>query len=308
MVFASIDVGSNAVRMLIADHEKGAFRRLRYERVTTRLASTGPGGTLTGESRSRTLRALADYSRILAGFGVASVKAVGTSALREAAGVSEFVAEVFEKTGIRIEVISPRKEAELTAKGVCRFLPGLSDALILDIGGGSTEWITIGEGRLLACGSIPVGVVKLSTAAEGLDETAARRLLDAKCSCFAGELRRQAAPLPERASFVLTGGTGSALACLDLGLENYDHGLIHGRVIAVERLREIFERLKGLGIEERKHLRGLPPDRADLIIPGAGLTIYVMAAFPFDSLTVSDTGLPEGLLIELSEKTGDEQV
>lgn len=296
-VLAGIDVGSNAVRMLIAESD-GEFRRLSYLRRTTRLGSFS-GGEITEKSLRLTIETLLDYKKEFSPFKPQDIKAVGTSALREARNSSPVLKKIEEKTGIRIEVLQPEEEARLTALGVISFLkPASPFSLIVDMGGGSTEWTLMKNKEILKCGSIPVGVVKLWDKIKDLPGW--EKTLDRELSLFSEKVRREISPEKEF-QLIQTGGTASTLASIDLGLSSYDHGKIQGHMISLSKLETLFTKLKGLSIPERMKIPGLPADRADLIMPGTGLTITIMKAFSIDRVTISDTGLPEGIIISLLE-------
>jgi len=300
-VYASIDAGANAVRMLIADFdpEKGraGFKRLRYERRTTRLGSF-EGGSLSENRMRATLETLKEYCQIISDYAPDRVRAVGTSAFREAPNSKDLLREVFYETGIRIEVISPEREARLTALGVAYFLPDLpAHALILDVGGGSTEWVLLKEKTLIKWGSIPVGVVKLWDRIKGLSDW--EGVLEKELSAFSFTLKENFPSLPEDSlTLIETGGTASTIAMMDLELPRYEHERIHGHRVGIERLKELYRKIKKTPLAERALLKGLPPDRADLIMPGIGLTIITMEMFGMNGIVISDTGLPEGIIIE----------
>jgi len=309
--YAAIDAGSNAIRMLIGDFdpEKGraGFKRVLYERRTTRLGAM-EAGRVSRKSMDATLHAFKEYCRIISLHEPALIKAVGTSAIREALNSKDLLREVFYETGIRVEPISPEREANLTALGVACFLPTLPpSSLILDIGGGSTEWVLLKEKTLLndrgtglaRWGSIPVGVVKLWDRIKGAADW--EGVLRGELSLFSSALKEAVSSLPVDAlSLVETGGTASTIAMMDLELDGYEHERIHGHSVSLEKLRDIYGRIKKLPLPERKRLRGLPPDRADLIMPGIGLTIIIMEVFGVNRITVSDAGLPEGIIIDVS--------
>ncbi len=296
-VFASIDVGSNSVRMLIAGKEDGEIKRLRYERRTTRLAKGFPGGNqISLENAELTAKALREYLEVLSGYQLEGFRAVGTSALREAVNGREITEYLEREAGFKIDVICVEEEARLSAKGVTGFLD-INTAMILDIGGGSTEWIIWSGRKLVKSGSIPVGVVKLAgmcappgfpcpKAIASIEDASARII--SKTGSY------------EKGAFVLTGGTASTLAMVDLALESYNHGLVQGHRVNMDRLHEIYGMIDRTPVTERDSIKGLPADRADLIMPGVSLTINIMVAGGFRELTVSGTGLPEGIILELT--------
>jgi exopolyphosphatase/guanosine-5'-triphosphate,3'-diphosphate pyrophosphatase len=242
----------------------------------------------------------------MASYGVSHVKAVGTSALREAENSGEFVEKAFHETGIRIEVISGMREAELTAKGVLLDFKGTTGPLIIDIGGGSTEWI-IHKGESPVCGSLFLGVVTLLERFIKTDPPSPHEI-----ASVIREIDSQLLPLKSEISgrsmhvtdFIGTGGTITTLAALDLGLKEYDHEKVHMHGISLDRLYHLRDMLLSLPLSRRKDITGLEKERADLIIPGILLTIRFMEFLGFGMVTVSDCGLLEGLLKEMNDESG----
>lgn len=307
MLAAAIDVGSNTLRLLIGDVRDNGLTRVHADRAVTRLAEgIRSSGTLRQENMRRSVAVLEDFSRSVAEHGVTRVKAVGTSALRDASNSREFRDMVLEKTGIGIEIISGTREAELTVRGILSGeTEGDAPSLIVDIGGGSTEWILSRNASSPVCGSLPVGVVNLS---EGFirtdppssgDMAAVNREIDAHFKSLKKEIADQAVPVQD---FVGTGGTITTLAAIDLGLEEYDPDKVDMHTIPLQRLLRLKDMLVSLPVERRRDIRGLDPERADLIIPGILLTISLMEFFSFPMLTVSDHGLLEGLIREMDDE------
>jgi exopolyphosphatase/guanosine-5'-triphosphate,3'-diphosphate pyrophosphatase len=218
---------------------------------------------------------------------------------------------VLDKTGIQIEVIPGEREAELTLKGVLfsfhDICPGRSiSGFIVDIGGGSTEWILYGD-ELLEMGSIPVGVIKLTRQFIKTDPVSRSDIADMDSeivSLLQGLKPRVGNYINRDMRFIGTAGTFTTIASVDLGLEAYSRDKIHLHRISLEKLRAMSEKLLPLPLEKRKKVEGLDPERADLIIPGLQFTIKVMDFFRFDELTVSDYGLLDGLLSEIKETVG----
>ncbi|MDP2166769.1 MAG: hypothetical protein Q8J64_00365 [Thermodesulfovibrionales bacterium] len=308
---SSIDIGSNSVRLLIGTVESGRINDIRHERIITRLASgLGASGLLGRPNMQKTLQALKGFLKITGQYGVRHIKAVGTSALREAKNSAEFVENVSAATGIKIEVISGRREAELTAKGVLRgCAPGHNSLhLIIDIGGGSTEWIYSKGRKVIAAGTVPVGVVKLHEKHMRSDppSTADISSLDRDLDGASAEIKENVGDLfGEGVVLIGTAGTATTLAAIDLSLAVYDRQKVHMHKMSLRRLRALSETLTGLPLEARAGVRGLEPGRADLIIPGIHFTIKLMEKLGIKGIVISDHGLLEGALLELSEEVRD---
>lgn len=307
---AAVDVGSNTIRMLIGEVQKTTLSRLVSERVITRLAEgIRDSGALGRESMQRSISALRSFSSTIREYDVSRVGAVGTSALRDALNSHEFIDTVLRETGIQIEIISGTREAELTSKGVLLGFEGdHPPLLVIDIGGGSTEWIFLrADGtESPSYGSLNVGVINLLerfVKTDPLSESDLKRLheeIDSHLSPL-GFPRKAAMSSSSFARLVGTGGTITTLASLALGLATYDHERIHMHRITIDNLYNLRALLLSLPFSKRREIKGLEPGRADLIIPGILLTIRFMDFFGFQEITVSDCGLLEGLLKEMNE-------
>lgn len=315
-VLASIDVGSNTIRLLVGKVLGDRIVDSYYDRKITRLGDMLRHSQRLGDKEmDASLAAIEGFSSVIARSGVQKLRAVATSALREASNADLFVRRVSEITGIRIEVISGEQEAALTLKGIIfalRRLQGKPESvLVLDIGGGSTEWMFVrnmrSAGDLISraeIGSIPAGVIKLVRDYVKNDpimdsdinalNAAVVSILD-DIGTLIGQL------LSKNTSFIGTAGTFSTIASIDLGLETYSRERMHLHSVPFSRLNRMWEILRALPIEKRKSVPGLEPERADLIIPGLHFTISVMRHFGFRKLIASEYGLLEGVLLELKE-------
>lgn len=305
MLLSSIDVGSNTIRLLIGRVENRKIARLRTGMVITRLAAgIGETGLLNADNMEKSVSVLKAFSDIISAYGISHIRAVGTSALREAKNSEEFMQRVLSETGINIEVISGEEEAEITARGVIFDLPETDSSLIVDIGGGSAEWIFCENSFPLRMGTIPTGVVKLFDNHIKSDPPSKDDIISLRgeTEIILSALKVKIGHLmSNRTVFIGTAGTITTLASIDIGLESYDHEKIHRHNISLDKLYDISGRLISIPLSERKEIFGLEPERADLIIPGILFTINIMELFGFDNIFVSDNGLLEGALIKLSE-------
>ncbi|MFZ3122258.1 MAG: Ppx/GppA phosphatase family protein [Thermodesulfovibrionales bacterium] len=306
MLLSSIDVGSNTIRLFIGRVENRKIIRLRTGMVITRLAAgIGETGLLNADNMEKSVSVLKAFSDIISVYGISHIRAVGTSALREAKNSEEFMRRVLSETGINIEVISGEEEAELTAKGVLFDLEKRDASFIVDIGGGSTEWIFCRNSSPTELGTIPTGVVRLSDNHIKSDPPSKADILSLKKesdTVLSGLKTQMGHLINSRTVFIGTAGTITTLASIDIGLEVYDHEKIHRHNISLKKLYDISRRLISIPLSERKKMIGLEPERADLIIPGILFTINIMELFGFDNILVSDNGLLEGALIKLSER------
>jgi len=259
-------------------------------------------GRLGGQAKEETLEVLLSYKQIADDLGVSKITAAGTGALREARNASDFLQMVRQQTGINVEIISGQAEAELTALGVTRSLPETGEALILDIGGASTELAAVRKGQIRFRHTVAQGVVKLLEQYVTGDPPGHQELdaLEQASRSVSDELKSNMLDhmiIENETTFISTAGTPTTLAAIDLGLKEYDHALVHGHRMTIKRLEVMLAALAYVPISERIRMGCLEPKRADLIIPGLTLTIGIMKSFGFHEMTVSDQGLLEGLLL-----------
>ncbi len=320
MRYASIDAGTNTFRLLIAEADgRGNLKPLLYKRAITRLGGsyTEEGG-INKASAERAIRVLEGFSREIARSGVKDVHATATSVVRRAVNRPWFLDEVLRRTGIRLSVITGDEEARLSLIGV---LSVLKDAphmrLIMDIGGGSTEFIAAEGAALAGAWSMEMGVVHLTERHLKSDPLKGPEIsgMEAEIKGVMGELKarmeRDGAD-PEDFSAgrgtVLAGtaGTITTLAAIDLDLRAYDAGKVNNYALTKKRVAEIYRHLAGLTLKEREGILSLEKGREDLIVAGAAITLLSMDAFGFDSIKVSDAGLLEGIIIDRASRAGKE--
>lgn len=302
MLSAAIDVGSNTIRILIGSVKDRKVHRIFSDRAVTRLAQgLNERGYLREENIESSVKVMRGAAETISKYGVKVIKAVGTEALRRAGNSIEFIERVFSETGIRIKIITEEEEARFTMLGVLSGLKISSDCLIIDIGGGSTEWIIYdyenpGESIF---GSMPIGVVNLFEGYVKGDPPSygeLKKLEDIIESSIRG-LRKHISKKDPK-TLIGTGGTVTTLVSIDLSLDSYKPDLVHGYHLGIDRLKDIRDRLVSIPMSQRVKVGGLEPGRADLIIPGIIFTIKITDMFKFDELIVSDYGLLEGLLLE----------
>lgn len=298
-LLAAIDFGTNTARLLVADkHSANSFEHILIEREIVRMGggfSTECG--LSGEAVQRGLACLKRFAEILAQHDVACVRAVATSAVRDAVNGQEFIETVRQQTGISLTVIDGEREGALTLAGVIAGLDSTPDnLLVFDVGGGSTEY-TLAEGGVARfIRSLPLGVVRLT---EGKSSTAEiQRKISKELGLLQEELLRSAVSIrPEQTLLVGTAGTATTLAAIKLRMDSYDYRKVNNSWLTLEEIRTIYGELLPLSPQERVKIPGLEKGREDLIIAGTLLTMQTMEQFGFTSMKVSDYGLLEGLIV-----------
>lgn len=299
-MLATIDVGSNTLRMLIGTGTNSSIRPHRYYRQITRLG----GGCsdekgLTPESMERAHSALLEFKHILDTQQVSQLRMVGTAALRRAINRQQFVSEVKNRTGLILEIIDGAEEARLTAAGVLSVvdpIPKLS--LIIDIGGGSTELVCCQAERILLQKSYPLGVVRLCEEFPGHPER--QQQISALLGQFLSELtsKLQATDL-RNCQLIGTAGTVTTLAAMQLKLTDYDWRKINNQTLSLAWLKETRENLQPLSVAERERLPGMEAGRGDLILPGLELLLILLQGFGKHEIKVADAGLLEGVMLDL---------
>lgn len=305
--FASIDIGSNTVRLLILESDGSRnFQTLISRRVITRLGEgMDTHGKLMESRMSATFSALSGFRQDCLDHGNPPLFAVATSAVREASNGKEFVRLAQEKTGIEIEIIPWEEEARLTLEGVFWKIPHENrKTLTLDIGGGSTEFI-LSEGKNIAgfCSS-SLGVVRLTEKfihQHPVDSTEYKNLT--------AHLKNELQIIQEKLSafmpqvFIGTAGTVTTLAALKGNIYPYDPDKIHGALLSSQDINTLNQELKAKSLNERLALKPLEPGREDLIIAGTAIVLETMRTFQCDPLLVSEYSLREGIILKALEAT-----
>ncbi|MFZ3066309.1 MAG: Ppx/GppA phosphatase family protein [Nitrospirota bacterium] len=305
-ILAGIDIGTNTVRLLIADvKDKYNFKEIRSERRITRL---GEGlienRRLLPSAEERTIFVLKEFGEILKGYPVEALAAVATSAVREAENGKEFVERIKVEADFDVEVISGEEEARRTFLGVVAGLNNKNGSLlIMDIGGGSTEFIVSKNAEVLSSISTGLGVVKLTE-----KFVKSELLTDKELEGLKNAIEKEVKGLKDsfnsasEATFVGTAGTITTLAAIDQNLTLYNPLCINNYILKKKSVDRIFENLKSMTIEERLNIPALEKGREDLIIAGTAIVLSVMEKFGFREMTVCDYGLREGIVIDLYYK------
>ncbi len=300
--FASIDIGSNTVRLLIMEtFGKGDFREIDSERVICRLGEGLHNEKHLLEPRiTLTLQTLENFRDRCRRHGDIPIQAVATSAVREASNREEFVRRAKEQAGLTVEVISWEEEARLTLEGVFWKLPHENRKLLtFDIGGGSTEFILSQGKQIIATAGTALGVVSLTErfiTRHPIDAGEYQALTDHLREALAGVASQLEDPRPE--AVIGTAGTVTTLAALDRNIFPYDPEAIHGTKLPRKNIEILLEDLKSRSLAERLQLKPLERGREDLIIAGTALVLATLSAFQCNLLTVSEYSLREGLLLK----------
>ncbi len=298
--YATIDVGSNQVLIHIARVEdKKVVETLVDKGEITKLGEgVNQTGVLKKEAMERTLNALKEFKNLLEEYGVKEYVAVGTSALREAKNASDFLKMVKDELGIEINVIPGEEEARLSYVAVVGGLDlGDKETTVIDIGGGSTEFI-FGKGpEIKDRFSLKIGALKMTEQflkSDPVKDEEFNSLMDFLKSEFDKSVKS-----PFSSPYLVgMGGTMTNLGAMKHKLEKYDPDVVHGTVIRMNELDEMIEDVKSKTIEERKSIKGLQPKRVEVILAGMAILKSIMLKLNCDSVTVSDRGLRHGLFFD----------
>jgi exopolyphosphatase/guanosine-5'-triphosphate,3'-diphosphate pyrophosphatase len=303
---ATIDLGTNTVRLLIAElGSRPPWTVLDEDQTVTRVGEgLAAGGRLGPQPMARTAAVVADYVGRARRAGADPIRIVATSAVREAANGLAFVAELAALTGVRVEVVSGAEEARLTVRGILAGLPAAPDPLLaFDVGGGSTEFMLARGRRLVGAASLPLGVVALAERYPFPTAVDWPRYRAMEAEILATLRRHLPADLAGAGTPVLVGtaGTVTTLAALDLGLRRYQAERVHGHRLGRAAIDTLARRLGALTVAERAALPCLEPGRADLIMAGVAIVTAALDVTGATAVLVSDWGLREGIMAETVE-------
>ena len=290
---AVIGIGSNSVRSLLADVSGADFSRLWRDREGTRLfAGLDAEGNLDRDSMDKTVSAVRRMTSEVRQKGAEELAIFATSAARDAANGQKFMAMVEQVTGVPLRIITGEEEAELSFFGASAAVSANRCGMI-DIGGGSTE-IAIGTPEGIECAfSCQMGAVRLYRRLRIDRKEDMRPVEVAAAEILNDHLKDDPEPdLPE--TWVGTGGTFTTLAAMVLGQPWTDRTHVHGAVITAAEIRDIGEALAGMKVEDRIHLQGMQPSRADIVVHGICILLGVMERLGIGRITVSEWGNLDG--------------
>ena len=299
---AAVDIGTNSIRLVVAEVQSdGSYRVLDQDREMTRL---GRGlydrGRIGDEPMEQSLQTLGRMKAIAEGFNARELRAIATSAVREAANGRDFVREAWRRCRVRVEVVPPEEEARLAFRSVSRHYD-LSDRLtaIVDIGGGSAEVILAAGGVIDQVVSLPLGAVRLteryckSDPLRSKHWKALRRGIDATIKEMMGK--------PPFAAEVMIGSGGTFTNLAEMAQLERDGKVAHARDHAISRAEvvRLLDRLRETPLEARRQIPGLNPQRADIIIAGVAAVARLMRRLGTQRVLVNDRGIRDGVLLSM---------
>ncbi|GII93247.1 Ppx/GppA phosphatase family protein [Sinosporangium siamense] len=300
---AAIDCGTNSVRLLVADIEGDGLTELSRRMEIVRLGQgVDRTGRLAAEALDRTFTAMRDYAKVIAQHDAEAVRVVATSATRDAANRDEFVAGVKEIFGVEPEVVTGAEEARLSFVGATKDLvaagvPAPSPYLVVDIGGGSTEFV-VGAGDVDGALSVDIGCVRLTERhLKAAGDPPPAEAVAAVAADIDAALDQVAAHVPVGEARTLVGLAGSVttVAGIALELQEYDAERLHHAVISAGEVREVTERLIAMTHAERAAISVMHPGRVDVIGAGAMILNQIVTRFGFDRVVVSEHDILDGI-------------
>jgi exopolyphosphatase/guanosine-5'-triphosphate,3'-diphosphate pyrophosphatase len=294
---AVVDIGTNSTRLLIAEVTDGAVTELsRHSQVTRLGAGLEQTGELADDAKQRVFSTLERYRAEIEAYEVDQAVGVLTSAVRDAANGDAFTEQVRTRYAVDARTIDGDEEAQLTFRGATsERAAGSEPTVVIDIGGGSTEFV-VGAGREVRFHrSTQVGVVRFSERHIASDPPAederaalardARQVIDAD---IPADVRSGVS------GAIAVAGTATSLGAIDLELEPYDPERVHGHRLELARIGEILDRLAAMTDDERRAVPGLHPDRAPTIVAGVIILREALEAFGLDSVEVSEHDILRG--------------
>ena len=291
---AIIDIGTNSIRLLLAEKdESGVWKVLRKDLRSTRLGEGMTDKACIGQGgRERSLMAINEFTAQAKLAGADEIFAYGTSIMRDASNGEEFADEVTAATGVPVRILTGTEEAYYSYIGAAG-TPGVLTSVV-DIGGGSTEFC-MGFGSDVGMRhSFRLGCVRCS---KQFDTTTARGRGELKKHCF--ELFRKTDLMESMQNvkrWIGVGGTITSLASVLQELDVYDSSKVQDYVIHQEDVSAMLKKLSAMSYDEKCHLKGLLPSRADIIVAGVAILDSLMEYFALSEIIVSDRDLSEGLL------------
>ncbi|MEV8534380.1 Ppx/GppA phosphatase family protein [Streptomyces sp. NPDC051211] len=304
---AAVDCGTNSIRLLVADCDPATGELVELDRrmVIVRLGQgVDKTGRLAPEALERTFAACREYAAVIKELGAERIRFVATSASRDAENRDEFVRGVLDILGVEPEVISGEEEAEFSFTGATKELVAHDHLerpfLVVDIGGGSTEFV-VGEEHVRAARSVDVGCVRMTERHLVVDGVVTDPPAEAQIAAMradieaALDLAAQSVPLDEARTLVGLAGSVTTVAGIALGLAEYDSVAIHHARIPYEKVREISERMLTATHAERAAIGVMHPGRVDVIGAGALVLLAIMERIGAAEVVVSEHDILDGI-------------
>ncbi len=298
--YAVIDIGTNSIRLLIAETEEGIILNSKKHLEMTRIGK-GVNETkmIADDAIDRSVKALKDFKEMALNEDVDLIKAIATSAVRDANNRDVFIKRVKDEVGLDIEVISGKKEALLGFQGVINGIHDIDDddILVIDIGGGSTELIIGNRRGLKYQESLNVGAVRMTDKhieSDPINQEDIENLLKDIRYIIKDEIEK--IKKHNITKVIGIGGTITTLGAVDQNLERYNRDKIHNYVLNIDNINTLIDNFKTMDNEERKKVKGLEPKRADIILAGSLILYEIINEIEAKNIMISEYDNLEGYI------------
>lgn len=300
MKVGTIDIGTNSMRLLISDYKDNKIENRKKYVNTTRIGKgVDKEGYITEEALQRNLTALKEFSDMCIAEDCEAIYCMGTSALRDSKNRQEFVDRAKKLTNIDVDIICGKEESDLGFMGVLQGTDGnkKEDILVIDIGGGSTEFIVGNEDRIEFAKSENVGALRMTEKFIISDPVE-----DGEFKCMSDFIYNTISDTLVKLNsmniktLVGIGGTITSLSAINQQLEEYSMEKIHNSVVTKKEVEIILQNLKNMTLNDKKTLKGLQPKRADIIVAGVEILNIIMERLKFEEIVISEYDNLEGLV------------
>jgi exopolyphosphatase / guanosine-5'-triphosphate,3'-diphosphate pyrophosphatase len=300
---AAVDIGTNSVRLLVSEVDGSSPREAKVAPLDRRMRITRLGQgvdrarALAPDAIERTTAVLREYRAALDEHGVDAVRATATSAARDAANRDDFFAAVHDALGVTPELLSGEEEAALSFLGATADLDAPAPHLVVDIGGGSTEFV-LGTDSPIGLVSLDMGCVRITEQYLESDPPAPEELSNAIAAVrdLVAEVPRVIPGAADAATLVGLAGTVTTVAAIELGIPEYDPEQIHHFVLTRAAAEDVFRTLATESAEQRAHNPGLEAERVDVIVGGTAVLVGIFRVLGFDEMLVSEADILDGLV------------
>ena len=306
MKIGTIDIGTNSMRLLIADYKNNKIEnRKKYINITRIGQGVDDKGYITEEALERNLNALKEFADKCIEEKCEKVYCMGTSALRDSKNGQDFVNRAKELTNIDVKIICGEEESNLGFMGVLEGAGGDKSnyILVLDIGGGSTEFIVGNEDGIKFCKSENVGALRMTEkfiTTDPISDEEFNKMSDFIEKTISSTLDKIKGMHVSK--LVGIGGAITSLSAMNQQLEVYSMEKVHNSVVTKKDLEKILQMLKNMTLEDKKRLKGLQPKRADIITAGVVILDIIMEKLELNEIIVSEYDNLEGLMCQIAKK------
>ena len=304
MKIGTIDIGTNSMRLLIADYNNGKIENRKKYVNTTRIGQgVDKEGYIREEVLQRNINALEEFANICKVEECQAIYCMGTSALRDSKNGNVFVNRAKQKTNINVEIISGNEESNLGFMGVLEGLDTDEQILVIDIGGGSTEFIVGDIEGIKFAKSENVGALRMTEKFLAKDPIDTNEFSNMSKFIYS-EIKDTIDYIKSKQikKIVGIGGTITSLSAMNQELEVYSMEKIHNSEVSIENIKDILQNLKQMTLNDKKTLKGLQPKRADIITAGVEILNIIMENLEIEKIIVSEYDNLEGLMCHKVKK------